>query len=128
MNVDDTVEISNFDFDGTCVGLQIEFENMKPTAAECFEKLWDDEVMNLITTSMNSYRESLECTNRPHRKSSRYFKIKTISQQDIKQSLALCILQGQAKYPSFWKMFFMNPRYYSPAFHLTLSGRRFEEH
>ena len=124
---DDIANIPNFNFDAASAGLQLEFENAVPTAIECFEKLWDNEVLRLITSSMNNYRDRLARTNRPHRRNSRYGNIKVISPNEVKQFLALCILQGQKKHPSIRKMFSMDPLYYAPVFHHTLSGRRFEQ-
>ena len=89
--------------------------------------MWDNEVLRLITSSLNNYRDRLARTNRPHRRNSRYGNIKVISPNEVKQFLALCILQGQKKHPSIRKMFSMDPLYYAPVFHHTLSGRRFEQ-
>ena len=124
---DDIANIPNFNFDAASAGLQLEFENAVPTAIECFEKLWDNEALRLISSSMNNYRDRLARTNRPHRRNSRYGNIKVISPNEVKQFLALCILQGQKKHPSIRKMFSMDPLYYAPVFHHTLSGRRFEQ-
>ncbi|KAJ8960116.1 hypothetical protein NQ314_006097 [Rhamnusium bicolor] len=123
---DDSAEIPDFGFDDAHSGIQVQFENI-PSAVQCFEKLWDNEIMDMIFTSMNTYAAGLQNTGRPHRKNSRYSSIKPIIMTELKHFLALCILRGQIKFPSIRKIFSMDPLYYCPVFHYTMSGRRFEQ-
>lgn len=132
-NIDDedewcetTNDIPDFSFDNTASGLKLVFENT-PSSSECFEKLWDGEIMDMILSSMNAYADNLKTSNRPHKKNSRYRSLRPITAAELKHFLALCVLQGQSKYPSIRKMFSMDPLYYRPIMHHTLSGRRFEE-
>lgn len=83
--------------------------------------------MNMILTSMNNYATLLKTSNRPQKKFCRHTHIKPFSIDELKYFIALCVLQGQIKYPSIRKMFSMDPLYYAPIFHYKISGRRFEE-
>lgn len=53
----------------TLSGIQLEFGNT-PSAVQCFEKLWDEETMNVITLT-NQYAVNLQNVKRPHRRYAR---------------------------------------------------------
>lgn len=120
-------DIPDFEFNEAISGVKINFDESLPTVKSCFDKLWDQNIMDMILTSMNNYATLLKNTNRPHKKYSRYSSIRSFTMSELNHFLAICILQGHIKFPTIRKMFSMDPLYYSPIFHHTLSGRRFEE-
>lgn len=124
---DITAEIPDFLFDNSQSGLHLSFDKDLPTAKDYFYKFWNQEIMELILDSMNSYMKILTNTNLPKQKYSRHASIRPFSMEELHSFLGICILQGQIKYPSIRKLFSMNPLYYAPVFHYTLSGRRFED-
>ncbi|KAG5889099.1 hypothetical protein JTB14_010361 [Gonioctena quinquepunctata] len=115
-------DISDFSFDSSKSGIRFKFQ----TNSSIIQFL-KNVVMNMILTSMDKYSEDLGKTVRSHRRHIRYSTIKPVTMQELKQFLALCILQGYYKFPSIRKMFSMDPLYYCPVFHYKMAGRRFEQ-
>ncbi|KAJ8940139.1 hypothetical protein NQ314_010806 [Rhamnusium bicolor] len=119
-------EIPNFEFDSTQSGIKIVgIENMSPI--DVFRQIWNNDVMNLLLTSTNTYGAKLLNTNRPKTRNSRSREFKPITESELNKFLGLCILQGMIKVPIIRKLFSYNPFYYHPIFLHVLSGRRFEQ-
>ncbi|KAJ8910350.1 hypothetical protein NQ315_004549 [Exocentrus adspersus] len=68
--VEDVSEIPDFHFDDEGCGIQLAFIDDSPSSVDIFEKLWDDEIMDMLETSMNKYADLLQNSNRPHQKNS----------------------------------------------------------
>lgn len=67
---DDFQDIKDFKFDTNNVGVQINIPD-EATPYNVFNKLWDDEVMQLILKSSKKYGEEQQNLKRPHTKKSR---------------------------------------------------------
>lgn len=93
-----------------------------------FQKLFNEDVINLLVSSHNAYGKYLE-NNDP--KPSTRKRPKTIfpetSKDEMLTFLGLCLLQGQNKKPSIRKLFSKNILYYQPIFGAVMSGRRFQQ-
>ncbi|XP_044745115.1 piggyBac transposable element-derived protein 4 [Coccinella septempunctata] len=119
-------EIPNFNFDVSQCGIKIDqMENMSPI--DIFEKIWNDDVMNLLISSTNNYGAKLVVTNRPKTRNSRSLKFLPVTKREMKRFIGLCLLQGMVKIPAIRKLFTYDPLYYHPIFLHILSGRRFEQ-
>jgi len=80
---EDTAAIPDFAFDDFRSGIKLEFENA-PSVPECFDKLWDNDIMKMILESTNGYRTNLDNIGRPHKKYSRSASIRYISIEELR--------------------------------------------
>lgn len=113
--------IEDFGFDENNIGCQFDIHD-DATSYDVFVKLWDDEVMQLILTSTNKYREKKHHLNRPHTKN-----LIEISMLELQKIFGLCLLRAELGIPVLRQCFGTDPLNYHPIFPYTMSGRRFEQ-
>ncbi|XP_056645839.1 piggyBac transposable element-derived protein 4-like [Diorhabda sublineata] len=121
-----TTSIRNFSFDADAAGILLDIEeNVFPI--QVFEKIWDDQVMEMIIKSTNDYGIKLCNQARPHTRHSRKANFKNTDMIEMRKFLGLCLLQSQLKFSSIRKLFSIDALHYHPAFPSQMSGRRFEQ-
>ena len=121
-----TTSIRNFSFDADAAGILLDIDkNVSPI--QVFEKIWDDQVMEMIITSTNNYGIKLCNQTRPHTRHSRKANFKNTDMTEMRKFLGLCLLQSQLKFSSIRKLFSIDALHYHPAFPSQMSGRRFEQ-
>ena len=121
-----TTPIRNFSFDADAAGILLDIdENVSPI--QVFEKIWDDQVMEMIIKSTNDYGLKLCNQTRPHTRHSRKANFKNTDTIEMRKFLGLCLLQSQLKFSSIRKLFSIDALHYHPAFPSQMSGRRFEQ-
>ena len=110
-----TTPIRNFSFDADAAGILLDIdENVSPI--QVFEKIWDDQVMEMIIKSTNDYGLKLCNQTRPHTRHSRKANFKNTDTIEMRKFLGLCLLQSQLKFSSIRKLFSIDALHFHPAF------------
>lgn len=121
-----TTPITNFSFDVNATGILLDIDkNVSPI--QVFDKIWDDQVMELIIKSSNDYGIKHYNQKQLHTRKSRKISFKNIDTNEMRKFLGLCLLQGQLKYSRIRKLFSIDPVYYHPVISSQMCRRRFEE-
>lgn len=121
-----TKSIPLFPFAATW-GVQDEFDS-ETSPLMIFEKLFDNDVMELLVSSTNAYGIHLEDNDpKPSTRKRPKKQFTAITKCEMLQFLGMCLLQGQNRKPSIRKMFSKDILYYQPIFGAVMSGRRFQQ-
>ncbi|CAK9827573.1 PiggyBac transposable element-derived protein 4 [Anthophora retusa] len=123
---EDITDIQDFHFDWSSVGVANDVINCK-TPKEIFDKIWNQEIMDLIVSCTNKYGDKLLSLSRPHTRNCRIQSFKETNLDEMEIFFGLCLLQSQIKTPKVRSNWSSNPLYYHPIFGASMTGRRFEQ-
>ncbi|XP_065370768.1 piggyBac transposable element-derived protein 4-like [Calliphora vicina] len=123
---ENTKSIPSFPFNesgGVCGEIQND-----ATPRMVFQKFFDEDIINLLTSSCNAYGKKLENNDtKPSTRKRPKIIFHETSKDEMLKFLGLCLLQGQNRKPSIKKMFSKNKLYYQLVFAAVMSGRRFQK-
>lgn len=121
--------ITKFAFESETSGCQLNQLNLSAgcTPRDVFDKIFSQDIVQLLLDSTNKYGEDLSTTASGKTRHSRIQSFSKTDIQEIHTFFGLCLLQGQIKVPRIRHLFSTKSLYYDPIFSSTMSGRRFEQ-
>ncbi|CAK9818704.1 PiggyBac transposable element-derived protein 4 [Anthophora quadrimaculata] len=102
---EDITDIQDFHFDWSSVGVANDVINCK-TPKEIFDKIWNQEIMDLIVSCTNKYGDKLLSLSRPHTRNCRIQSFKETNLDEMEIFFGLCLLQSQIKTPKYGIKFY----------------------